>query len=458
MFPLLILCLLVLGFAKDIVVFQLTDVHVEPDYLEGAPALCLEYPCCRRNSVPKNETRNAGRYGDHNCDNAPEFVRDSLHWFKSFFKAHPEKNPDFIIMTGDQATHREKSTQTPELNIELIRYVFHEIKEILPDYLVIPIFGNHDTFPEGHMLPPPGNRRMTEVMADIWKTWIPKDQMENVLYGGYYTMLIKEGWRVIALNCLWHYTENTYVEGMEDAAEETAFLVKWLEYARQHHEVVWILNHVPAGNYLYDSYKTKYASIVSRYRDIIRASFSGHTHNDHYYIIRDEESPEKTPVHVNFVAPAFEGLGGNNPSARLYRIDEETKEVKDFIQYVTDIDEMRKTGRLAWKESYRALETLGVDSFAPKTMEAWAERMWNDEEAFQDYMTRFRTEYYERGSCTGDCKKDRICDLLFTGDKDKEKCRQEHSDVCWKVWNKESTQQSFSHHSSESRSHRGCSP
>ena len=433
MFPLLILCLFVLSVSRDIVVFQLTDVHVEPDYLEGAPALCEEFPCCRGNSVPTNETRSAGRYGDHNCDNAPEFVHDSLRWFKTYFKSHPERNPDLILMTGDQATHRKKSTQTPELNIELIRYVFREVKNSFPDYPVIPIFGNHDTFPEGHMLPPPGNRRMTEVMATIWKKWIPKDQLENVLYGGYYTMLIEKGWRVIALNCLWHYTENTYVEGMEDVAEETAFLVKWLEHARQHHEVVWILNHIPAGNTLFEPYKAKYSAIVARYKDIIRASFSGHTHQDHYYIIRDESSLEKTPVHVNFVAPAFEGLVDNNPSARLYLIDEATKEVKDFVQFAADFDEMRRTGRLAWREAYRAKEALGVDSFAPEEMAAWAERMWRDEEAFQDYMTRYRAGYYVRGSCVEECKKERLCDLLYVEEKNKKECIRVHSGVCWTV-------------------------
>lgn len=184
--------LLLLGivFGKTRLVLQLTDIHIEKDYLEGAPALCEQFPCCRIDSVPKNETRPAPRYGDHNCDCAPEFFRDSLIWFKNYFDVNSSLNPDYILVTGDQATHRPKATQTADLNIELVRYAFTQIKNVFGDYPIIPAFGNHDTFPEGHMLPPPDNRWMTEVMADLWQSWLPSEQMENVLYGGYYTMIV----------------------------------------------------------------------------------------------------------------------------------------------------------------------------------------------------------------------------------------------------------------------------
>ena len=176
---------------KDIKVFHLTDVHVEPDYQMGAPARCIEYPCCRIDSIKTNLTYPAPKYGDHYCDSSPDFVNDSFEYFAKYFDENPDKKPDFILMTGDQGTHRKRSTQTSELNIKLVRYVFNTYKKHLGHYPTIPVFGNHDTFPEGHMLLPPENRWMTEVMADLWKDWLPEDQIENVLYGGYYTELVR---------------------------------------------------------------------------------------------------------------------------------------------------------------------------------------------------------------------------------------------------------------------------
>lgn len=186
----LLLLLISSALCRDIRVFHLTDIHVEPDYTKGAPARCVEYPCCRSDSVPANLTYPAPKYGDHFCDSAPEFVNDSFAYFADYFEKNPDKKPDYILMTGDQGTHRPRPTQTSELNIKLVRYVFNTYKKYFGEYPTIPVFGNHDTFPEGQMALPPENRWMTEVMAELWKDWIPEEQMENVLYGGYYTKLV----------------------------------------------------------------------------------------------------------------------------------------------------------------------------------------------------------------------------------------------------------------------------
>ena len=189
--PVLFILLFVsIAFSKDIKVFHFTDIHAELDYEMGMPAVCVEGPCCRIDSIAKNESYAAPRYGDHHCDNAPDFIQDSFDFFARYFEENPDKKPDYILMTGDQATHRKKSTQSAELNIKLVRYVFETYKKYFGQYSTIPVFGNHDTFPEGHMLLPPENKWMTEVMADLWKDWVPMDQMDTILYGGYYTMTV----------------------------------------------------------------------------------------------------------------------------------------------------------------------------------------------------------------------------------------------------------------------------
>ena len=186
----LVVALLAISLARDIRVFHMTDIHAELDYRAGAPAICEERPCCRKDSIPKNETYPAGKYGDHHCDNPPQFIEETFDYFANLFEENPDIKPDYIMMTGDQCTHRKKDTQSAELNIKLVRYVFNTYRHYFGKYHTIPVFGNHDTFPEGHMLLPPENRWMTEVMAELWRDWVPEEQMENVLYGGYYTKLV----------------------------------------------------------------------------------------------------------------------------------------------------------------------------------------------------------------------------------------------------------------------------
>lgn len=52
-------------------------------------------------------------------------------------------------------------------------------------------------------------RWLYEVLADVWIThWLPEETRATILKGGYYTMLVQPGFRVIALNNMYCYTLN----------------------------------------------------------------------------------------------------------------------------------------------------------------------------------------------------------------------------------------------------------
>lgn len=233
-------------------------------------------------------------------------------------------------------------------------------------------------------------------------------------------------WRVIGLNSLWEYAENSEVEHVTDPAEQNAFLNKWLEYARQHGETVWIVAHVPAGNSVFEPFNVYFSEVMHKYSDIIAASFYGHTHQNHFYVVRDLTTEERTPLHVNFVTPALEGISDNNPGACMFIVDEETKKVKDYIVFTADFDEMRQTGELAWKRKYSIKDEMKVPDLSPASVVKWAEAMWDDEEMFQDYMVRFHTGFYERYSCDHNCKVKNLCGLLYIVDTDRKACIEKH--------------------------------
>ena len=48
-----------------------------------------------------------------------------------------------------------------------------------------------------------------EILADVWiSLWLPEDTRETILRGGYYTALVRPGFRVIALNNMYCYMLN----------------------------------------------------------------------------------------------------------------------------------------------------------------------------------------------------------------------------------------------------------
>lgn len=76
---------------------------------------------------------------------------------------------------------------------------------------------------------------------------------------------------------------------------------------------------------------------------------------------------------------------------------------------------------------------MGVKDMEPATIVDWANKMFDDDELFQDYMTRYHVGLYNRGmlswtmvdslgDCKDSCKVNAICKILFTESADKKKC------------------------------------
>ena len=49
-----------------------------------------------------------------------------------------------------------------------------------------------------------------ELAAKQWQKWLPKDTMTTIRRGGYYTVLVRPGFRIVALNSNVCYVYNWY--------------------------------------------------------------------------------------------------------------------------------------------------------------------------------------------------------------------------------------------------------
>jgi hypothetical protein len=47
-----------------------------------------------------------------------------------------------------------------------------------------------------------------ELSAELWSDWLPQETKETILQGGFYTVLVRPGFRIIALNSNLGHTYN----------------------------------------------------------------------------------------------------------------------------------------------------------------------------------------------------------------------------------------------------------
>lgn len=52
------------------------------------------------------------------------------------------------------------------------------------------------------------NQWIFDLIAEEWMYWLPKTTVDTIKKGGYYTVLVKPGFRIIALNSNVCYVNN----------------------------------------------------------------------------------------------------------------------------------------------------------------------------------------------------------------------------------------------------------
>lgn len=159
------------------------------------------------------------------------------------------------------------------------------------------------------------------LLAKTWN-WLPKDALDTVKNAGYYTVLLRKGLRVIALNNNEGYSYNWWL--MNDSryfAKQLQWLQDTLFLAERNREKVHILVHIPnVSNDLFSTYSREYRRIVDRYWNTISAQFNGHTHIDQFTMFYAIDQP-KTAINVAWNGGSVTSYSNVNPNYRVYSVD-----------------------------------------------------------------------------------------------------------------------------------------
>ncbi len=399
---------------------QVTDMHYDPYYEEGTWAECwrgdeVTYPCCHSWEI-KEGNRTAGKIGDYNCD-SPMILLDDM------FKFLQKLDPSMVLWTGDTAGNNVLS-QSPWQNLHAIKMVTDKFKKYIPNAMVYPCYGNHDTWPADQVMNPPEWDWLFDNVADYWGQWV-KDK--NLRRAGFYSQLIDKNLRLISLNTL-YYDSNNIFEVNKEADIQWRWFENTLENARISKEKVWIIGHVFPGNgESKNNYSRNYNNVVTKYKDIITGQFYGHSHKDEFRLIRNLSTNE--PTSMFYIAPSVTPISIMNPSVRVYYYNRTTYEILDYAQYNADLNNANKIGRLNFTYIYSPKETYKMKDLSAKSWYNLLTRFMIDDNLFQLWYKLYHGLAYN-GKCDKTCKYDYICYMSYS--------TKEEVDNCKKIFSKKS--------------------
>lgn len=167
-------------------IVTISDLHVDYDYTPGMSHTCTKPICCRSDSgLPATPDLGAGKWGDFRCDMTP-WTLDSL-----FVHLREEVKPDVVFWVGDSIPHNVESL-TFESNVQIMKNVTKAVEQGLVDhgFKVIPVIGNHDTYPQDSMKDfKARDNKAVDEWAPTWKPFIENPEaMKTFLDYGYYSL------------------------------------------------------------------------------------------------------------------------------------------------------------------------------------------------------------------------------------------------------------------------------
>jgi len=394
------------------------DLHFNPfDLPEHAPALAMSAPTAWRAIFASANDQAMSRTGE---DTNHALLASSLAAV-----AKAAASADFAIVPGDLLAHgfEEKAAKAlgvaplsqavGEMAVKTTAFVADALADALGGKPAIIALGNNDSSCGDYRIEPGGSylaATKETVRRLVGAGRLEPDFDETYAAGGYYAArhpTVANTLIVVLNDVLWStkYRDACGTDGLAAAQAMLDWLRGRLARQRAAGGRVWMVHHIPWGidaystinatasscpakvvPFLKEPFASAFLALLVEHRDMLQASFSGHTHFDDYRLLIDERG---TVVGTDKITPGISPIFGQNPSFQVFTYDRGSGAPRDFSTWY--LANPGAAPRAAdWQLEYTFTKAYGQPAYSPDAVKAVWKAMSNDS-AVQDTYRRLYT-------------------------------------------------------------------
>jgi len=287
-----------------------------------------------------------------------------------------EPKPDFVTVSGDLQSHSFDcrlhnlapgitDAQYSEFAAKTVDFVALQLRQTWPGVPVFLTLGNNDSGCTDYK--EDAGSAYLQATGKVFAEAVNKANHDAVLKDfsreGDYSAVLPAPFkhtRLLAMQDVFEAKKYTACKGeaAPDAEkEQIAWLLAQLTAARQAHEQVWVLAHMPPGVDAFAVYSkgrnvcggekvdmfldsTAMADVIEEFPDVIKLVVLAHTHMDEMRLMHG------VPVKL---VPSISPVDGNNPAFTVAMVDAPTATIKDYSVYAAS----NQTGvGTVWSKEY----------------------------------------------------------------------------------------------------------
>lgn len=404
-------------------ILQLTDIHLDRLYQVGAPNNCkfgtkIGTLCCHSYNIPLDPWKPAKEYGDFNCDAPYKLVYETLEWIKNNIDIQ------IIFWTGDNINHHD-FFQSTSSNLKLISNLTNEIKLNFPKVMLIPVIGNHDMYPIDQFN---SNLEIYKFsLYELSKIWNITNNY--FLKYGFYSIDFFNTRLIVLNNLIW---DNYNFVGRLN--NDSSIQWHWLENEIKNcNNSILIIGHIPpTSSESTDLYSDNFETLMTKYKNKIKYSFFGHTHNDEYFLIKNEMNETTS---IGFMAPSLVPLH-RYPGFRVYQYNITSNEIINYQDYYLNLTKINAFSShegyklSASREGYKLLYdfkkeyNINGNENIITSFNILTYNMIKNDTLFKLYCKNYYNGYEDmiNKNCQIENKKRFLCDILIISNRKRKDC------------------------------------
>lgn len=388
-------------FKSTFKILQISDIHLDPFYLENAIVECSDQICCRQLPNTTNVTNLSGYWGTLASCDIPFRTAEQMAIFAS-----QNLEVDLVLWTGDNSQHDMEKTSSQNINNTLI--LTNLFKQYFPNISVYPALGNHESAPKEvwdfnydpnvyfnaeEKLYEQDQLDFENTFTSAWQQWIGADAASQFDKNGFYSSYNEQyQLRIISLNTFACHENNYYLLlDPTDPGGMLAWLQGALSQSEENNENVYIIGHIPPSCVdCYPQWSNRFSALVERYSHIIRGQYFGHLHSDSFFVYKSFLNKTET-VQMGFLAPSLTTKFKRNPSFRIYEIDMDTKLPVNYQNYELNLTKanMDPSQPLKWDVGYDFLSAYDFSDMSLSTYDKFREELANNQTTYNTFAQHY---------------------------------------------------------------------